>query len=76
MASVSVRIPDDLKLRLDRLATITGRGKSFYMLEAIRQHLDDLEDLYEAHKVSQDIKSGKTQTIPLTEVMKEYGMDC
>jgi RHH-type transcriptional regulator, rel operon repressor / antitoxin RelB len=76
MASVSVRIPDDLKVRLDRLATITGRGKSFYMLEAIRQHLDDLEDLYEAHKVSQDIKSGKTQTIPLTEVMKEYGMDC
>lgn len=75
MTSISLRLPDDLKQRLDRLATLTGRGKSFYMVEAIREHLDDLEDYYEAHAISQDIKSGKSKTTPLLEVMREYGMD-
>lgn len=76
MASVSLRLPDDLKSRLDALSASTGRSKSFYMLEAIAEHLEDLEDYYEAHAIAQDIKSGKTKTIPLAEVMKEYGMDC
>lgn len=76
MASISLRLPDDLKQRLDRLATLTGRGKSFYMVEAIREHLGDLEDYYEAHAIAQDIKAGKRKTIPLEDVMKKYEMDC
>lgn len=75
MASISLRLPDDLKQRLDHLATLTGRAKSFYVIEAIREHLDDLEDYYEAHAIAQDIKAGKVKTTPLLEVMREYGMD-
>lgn len=42
--NVSLRLPDDLSNRLQNLAQLTGRSKTFYMLEAIRDHLDDLED--------------------------------
>lgn len=42
--SVSLRLPDDLTQRLNHLAAKTGRTKTFYMLETIKQHIDDLED--------------------------------
>ena len=75
MAAVSLRLPDEVTQRLDKLAEITGRTKTFYMVEAIREHLDDLEDLYLAEQRLIDIRAGKTQTVPLEEVMKRYGME-
>ena len=45
MVSVSLRLPDDVNQRLDHLVALTGRSKTFYMEEAIREHIDDLEDL-------------------------------
>ena len=45
MSAVSLRLPEDVSQRLQRLAQLTGRSKTFYMIEAIRDHLDDLEDL-------------------------------
>ncbi|MGB8818883.1 MAG: DUF6290 family protein [Rhizobiaceae bacterium] len=71
---LAIRLSPELEARLDALAKRTGRTKTFYAREAIEQHLEDLEDLYEAEKVLEDIKSGKTTTIPLKEVMKRYGM--
>ncbi len=44
MSAVSLRLPDDVIDRLSNLARFTGRSKNFYMIEAIREHLDDLED--------------------------------
>ena len=35
--SVSLRLPEDVEGRLQALASITGRSKTFYMLEAIRE---------------------------------------
>ena len=46
MTSVSLRLPDDLSARLGHLAEVTGRSKTFYMIEAIKEHIEDLEDLY------------------------------
>ncbi len=73
--TVSLRLPDDIQNRLQRLAQLTGRSKSSYMIEAIREHLDDLEDLYLAEQRLVDIRSGKTQTIPMEDVMKRYGLE-
>lgn len=73
--TVSLRLPDDIQNRLQRLAQLTGRSKSSYMIEAIREHLDDLEDLYLAEQRLVDIRSGKTQTIPMEDVMKHYGLE-
>lgn len=73
--SVSLRLPDDLNLRLGTLAEKTGRSKTFYMLEAIREHLDDMEDLYLAEQRVIEIRAGNSKTIPLEEVMKRYGLE-
>lgn len=75
MASVSLRLPDDVSQRLAELANRTGRSKTFYMIEAIREHLDDLEDLYLAEQRLIDIRAGRSKTVPLEDVMKRYGMD-
>ncbi len=75
MASVSLRLPDEVVQRLDKLATMTGRTKSSYMVEAIQEHLDDLEDLYLAEQRMADIRAGRDQAVPLEEVMKRYGME-
>lgn len=75
MGAVSLRLPDDVSRRLQQLAERTGRSKTFYMLEAIQEHLDDLEDLYIAEQRLIDLRAGKSETVPLDEVMKRYGMD-
>jgi len=43
---VAVRIPDDINNRLDLLAKQTGRTKTYYVREAILEHLDDFEDIW------------------------------
>ena len=75
MASVSLRLPDDVAARLQQLAQRTGRSKTFYMVEAINRHIDDLEDLYLAEKSLIELRAGRSQTVPLEEVMKRYGME-
>lgn len=75
MASVSLRLPDEVTQRLERLVKRTGRSKTFYMVEAIREHIDDLEDLYLAEQRLIDHRAGKTQAVALEEVMKRYGLE-
>ena len=71
----SIRLPHEIEERLEILSAQTGRRKSFYVKEAILDHLDDIEDTYLAEKRLERIHSGRTQTIPLQEVMKRYEMD-
>ena len=40
---LAVRLPEEIEARLTALAERTGRSKSFYVREAVREHLDDLE---------------------------------
>jgi RHH-type rel operon transcriptional repressor/antitoxin RelB len=72
---LALRLPEEIEDRLERLAKATGRTKSFYAREAILEHLDDLEDLYLAEQRLLDIRSGQTQTVPLEDVMKRYGLE-
>jgi len=73
--AVSLRLPEDISSRLQSLAKKTGRSKTFYMIEAIREHIDDLEDLYLAEQRLVDLRSGKTKAVPLEDVMKRYDLD-
>ena len=75
MKTASLRLPDEISQRLDRLADRTGRSKTFYMQAAILEYLDDLEDLYLAEQRLIDIRAGKSQTVPLEEVMERYGLE-
>jgi RHH-type rel operon transcriptional repressor/antitoxin RelB len=72
---LAVRLPVDIEKRLEALAKATGRTKTFYVREAILEYIDDLEDVYLAEKRLEDIRAGRTQTIPIEDVMKRYGME-
>ena len=41
---LGIRLESALERRLERLAKKTGRSKSFYAREAIRQYLEERED--------------------------------
>ena len=45
---LAVRIPEAVEKRLDKLAKLTGRPKSFYVRQALAMHLDEIEDTYTA----------------------------
>jgi RHH-type transcriptional regulator, rel operon repressor / antitoxin RelB len=64
-----------LKDVLRSLPGALGAPRVFYAREAILQHLEDLEDIYLADRALERIRSGKSKTVPLDEVMKRYGMD-
>lgn len=68
MAATSLRLPDDINARLNALAQRTGRSKTFYILEAIREHIDDLEDLYESQQIIQLVREGKMKVYTSEEV--------
>jgi RHH-type rel operon transcriptional repressor/antitoxin RelB len=58
-AVLAIRLPEDLEKRLEELAKRTGRTKTYYVREAIVEHLDDLEDLYLAEARLQALRSGE-----------------
>jgi RHH-type rel operon transcriptional repressor/antitoxin RelB len=74
MASVSLRLPDDVSQRLQHLVDVTGRSKTFYMVEAINAHIDDLEDLYLAEQRLIALRAGRGQTYTLNEVERDLGL--
>ncbi len=73
--SVSLRLPSEVSQRLQRLADVTGRSKTYYMIEAITDHLDDLEDIYLAEQRLADLRAGKSDTVSLEDLMRRYGLE-
>jgi RHH-type rel operon transcriptional repressor/antitoxin RelB len=50
MMPITVRLGDSMEKRLDDLAKLTGRTKTYYIRQALEEKLDDLEDLYTAEQ--------------------------
>lgn len=71
---ITVRLPAEIETRLADLAKATGRTKSFYVREAIMEHLDDIEDLYLAEQRWSDLQAGRSRTYTLGEVEKHLGL--
>ena len=71
---LALRLPAEIESRLDDLARLTGRTKSFYAREAIIEHLDDLEDLYLAEQRLIELRAGRSRTYTLDEVERELGL--
>lgn len=72
---LTVRLPDDIEDRLNILAKTTNRPKSFYVREALERSLEDIEEIYLAEKRLEDIRAGKSKTVPLDEILTRYGME-
>ena len=71
---INFRADEDLDKRLERLAKLTGRSKTFYIREAVITHIDDLEDIYLADQVMDRLDSGTETLHALEEVEKELGL--
>ncbi len=68
---LAVRLPEDIENRLADLARKTGRTKTFYVRQAIIEHLDDLEDIYLAEKEYEAVLAGASKLTPLAEVIAQ-----
>lgn len=71
----AIRLPDETHARLHALAAKTGRTATYYIREAIEEHLDDLEDLYLAEQAIGRLKRGESRTYTLEEAERELGLD-
>ncbi|MFC5919369.1 TraY domain-containing protein [Neisseria weixii] len=72
---LAIRLPQEIENRLSVLAEKTGRTKTYYAREAILEYLDDLEDFYLAEQRYTDIQAGKSKTVSLNDVMRDYGLE-
>ncbi|UZJ38782.1 DUF6290 family protein [Prosthecochloris sp. SCSIO W1103] len=72
---IGIRIPKSVKDRLDVLARKTGRTRTFYIRQALLEHLDDLEDRYMAQEVLGRVKEGEEELYSLDDVERDLGLD-
>jgi len=62
---LAIRLPQSIEKRLEKLARRTRRTKTFYVREAILEHLADLEDVYLAELRLERIRKGRSRTARL-----------
>ena len=74
MSAVSLRLPNEISERLEHLSKETGRTKTFYMIQAIKEHLDDLKGLYLAEQNLIENRAGRSKTYTLNEVKCDLGL--
>ena len=72
---LTIRLPESTEERLSRLAKETGRTKRFYVKEALKNYLEDLEDIYLSDKVVDRIRKGEEDVISSEEMGKILGLD-
>ena len=68
---LSVRLPEEVEARLERLAKKTGRTKSFYARAAILEKIEDMEDVYLAEQVLERVRKGKEKVMGADEMWRE-----
>lgn len=54
-AITSIRLPEELRGKIDRLARATGRSKSFLMQEAIERYVD--EEAWQLEQVEEGLRA-------------------
>ena len=72
---ISMRLTPELEARLDALVKRTGRTKTFYIREAITEHIEELEDAYFADLRVVDLRAGRSDLISFEEMAARYGLD-
>ena len=75
MKQAAVRLPDATYDRLQALAARTGRTATFYIREAIEQHLEDIEDLYTAEKAVIEHRRSGGRTLSLDELDRHLDLE-
>jgi len=72
---LTIQLSSEWENLLQRFAKEAGKTPDDYVREIVLEHLADMDDALIAEQCLKDIKAGKSTTVSLQEVMKEYGMD-
>ncbi|GAB6888062.1 hypothetical protein JCM13304A_15600 [Desulfothermus okinawensis JCM 13304] len=75
MNVTTIRLPEQLNLRLSRLAQATKRPKSYFIREALERVLEDLEDAYLAETEYEEFLKSREEAISLEEMEKKLGLE-
>ncbi len=67
----SFRLDKELENRLDHLAEMTGRTKTFYIRQLIEQHIDELEDRY----IAESRLENPADRLTSKEMRQDLGLD-
>jgi RHH-type transcriptional regulator, rel operon repressor / antitoxin RelB len=74
MSAISIELPEEVSERLDQLSERTGRSRSDYLLDAITEHLGEMEDLYIAEQRMIEHRAGLSKSYTLDEVEQRLGL--
>ena len=71
---ISVRLPEDLRERLEALAKATRRSLGDVIREVLERDLSELEWEQRIIARSADLRSGRVQSVPLAVIEGELGL--
>lgn len=71
---ISVRLPEDLRVRVEVLAKATRRSQGDIVREVLERDLPELEWEQRIIARAADLRSGRIQPVPLAEVERELGL--
>jgi len=72
---LTVRLPQEIESRLNVLAEATNRSKSFYVREALKRSLEDLEDVYLAEAALEKFRASGEKAMPLEELERHFALE-
>jgi len=71
---INFRVDEAINDRLERMARLTGRTKTWYIREAVSEYLDDMEDIYLADQVMERVEQGEENVHALEDLERELGL--
>lgn len=72
---ISVRLPADLRERIEALATATRRSVGDIVREVLERDLFELEWEQRIVARAADLRSGRAQSVPLAVIERELGLN-
>ena len=75
MAQFVLELPQELRERIETRSGAANQKPENFMLMAIEQYLEDLEDYEDAVRISEEVRSGRMKTYSLEEVSARLGLD-
>lgn len=72
---LTVRLPEEIETRLNILANVTNRPKSFYVREALNRSLEDIEDTYLAEAALEKFRASGEKAVPLAELERRLAVE-
>ena len=73
--AITLELPPELESRLDTLVRDTGRPREDYLVMALEEYLEDMEDYNDAVRISGLIERGEMKTWTAEEVRKDLELD-